>query len=79
MDEIIKKWSKNGQAQTMVEFKDGDISNCAITNLGYVSVQDVFASSPEERRADWDCFLTPKERKFVLDHWGDFRAHFTRT
>lgn len=60
---IFKKWRKQ---QTFVRFKDGNITNCAATNLGYVNLKDVMMNN-FHWKVDWDMELTTAERQLVSD------------
>ena len=59
---IIKKWKKQGG---FIRFFDGNIQNCAVRNLGGVSMKDAM-DHVEDWAVDWDVHLTPRERALVM-------------
>ena len=60
--DIIQKWRDQGG---IIRFKDGDKSNCTITNLEYVTIKEAMQNF-EVWVTDWDLLLTKKEREVVM-------------
>ncbi|UKZ11100.1 hypothetical protein EhVM1_000085 [Emiliania huxleyi virus M1] len=60
---IIKKWRTQ---RDFIRFLDGNIQNCAISNLQYVSIVDAMEHI-HDWKVDWDLYLTKKEKKLVMD------------
>lgn len=67
---IIQKWLDHGG---IIRFKDGEKSNCAITNLDHVTIKEAMQNF-KVWVTDWDLPLTKKERELVMQE--NFRAGF---
>ena len=60
---ILKKWQKQ---RTFIRFLNGDITDCRVSNLQYVSLADAM-DHIHDWVVDWDMELTDRERQLVLD------------
>ncbi len=59
---ILNKWRLQN---TFIRFIDENSSNCSVTNLQYVSLEDAMKNITW--KVDWDMNLTKAERKLVMD------------
>lgn len=60
---IIRKWRHQ---KTFIRFLNGDIHDCRVCNLQYVSLRDAL-NHIHDWAVDWDMDLTEEERLLVLD------------
>jgi hypothetical protein len=58
----LRKWREQGQ---FIRFVDGNVRNCAVTNLQFVSLREAM-QHVHDWKVDWDMELTDEERTLVL-------------
>ena len=71
---ILRKWQNQGYS--FIRFRDANPSNCSVSNLMLVSLQQAMEHI-EDWVVDWDMNLTPEEIAVVCD--PEWRAGLTIT
>ena len=67
---IRDKWSAQG---SFIRFKDGNKSNCDVSNLEWISYDNMIKHFFDTNWCvDWDCELTMKEKRFVVNNYQRF-------
>ena len=59
---ILRKWREQGH---FIRFVDGNVSNCAVANLQFVSQREAL-QQVHDWKVDWDAELSEDERALVL-------------
>ena len=76
---ILNKWNEQLYGDTFstgmfIRFKNGNSLDCRVSNLQYVT--PIIALSNLDWKVDWDCELTKREKKYVLENSSEFINYF---